>query len=307
MGAALGISSWAKALGKTAYIVLRDVSRDRQLEEIMQYFKQQVLDRHKLVTPEEANEMMDFEKDLLIMVDHGIPAISSSKMFIEKCKNIVVIDHHRRGDDFVQNAMLTYVESSASSACELIVELIGNIPNHVPIYETEATIMYLGILVDTNRFKMHSDARTFEAAASLRSWGANSTLAEKALCVDYHDFEIELTLTRHAKWFLNKYLIVCIDSACYEKTTLAKVAQNLLLIKGCEASFVIAKVDKKDKPTAMSARSDGQKNVQKIVEQLKGGGHFTAAALERNDIEPNELKDELIKILEEEEHESNLA
>lgn len=85
------------------------------------------------------------------------------------------------------------------------------------------------------------------------------------------------------------------------------MAQTLLLIKGCEASFVIAKVDKKDKPTAMSARSDGQKNVQKIVERLKGGGHFTAAALERNDIEPNELKNELIKILEEEEHESNLA
>ncbi len=307
MGAALGISSWAKAIGKTAYIVLRDVPRDRQLEELMTHFKQQVLDRHKLVTPEEASEMMDFEEDLLIMVDHGVPSISSAKSFLDKCKNIVVIDHHRRGDDFVQDAMLTYVESTASSACELIVELIGNIPNHVPIYETEATIMYLGILVDTNRFKMHSDARTFEAAATLRSWGANATLAEKALCVDYDDFETELTLTRHAQWFLNKYLIVCIDSTYYAKTTLAKVAQTLLLVKGCEASFVIAKVDKKEKPTAMSARSDGQKNVQKIVERLKGGGHFTAAALERNDIEPNELKDELMKILEEEEHESNLA
>ena len=307
MGAAFGISSWAKALGKTAYIALRDVPRDAQLSEVLQHFKQQVLDRHKIVTPEEAAEMMDYEKDLLIMVDHGVPAISSSKDFVERCKKILVIDHHRRGDDFVKNTKLAYVESTASSACELIVELLGNVPNHVPIYETEATIMYLGILVDTNRFKMHSDARTFEAAAKLRSWGANSNLAEKALCMDYQDFATETKLTSFAKWYFDKYLIVCVDGQNYEKTMLAKVAQTLLLIKGCEASFVITKLDNKEKTTAMSARSDGTVNVQKIVEQLKGGGHFTAAAVERSDLEPVELKNELIKVLEEVENESNLA
>ena len=307
MGAALGMSSWAKALGKTAYIALRDVSRDTQLDDVMQHFKQQLLDRHKFVTPNEAMEMMDFENDLLILVDHGIPAISSARPFIDNCKNILVIDHHRRSDSFVDNPMLTYVEPAASSTCELIVELIGNVPNHVPIYESEATIMYLGILVDTNRFKMHSDARTFEAAAALRSWGANANLAEKALCIDYTDFVIENHLINLAQWVFSRYMVVCIDGQPVEKTMLAKVAHSLLLIKGCDASFVIARLENKEKVTAVSARSTGAYNVQKIMEKLNGGGHFTAAAVERTDLDPQKCKEKLIQLLEEEEHESNPA
>ena len=115
---------------------------------------------------------MDLIQIALNTADHGIPAISSAKEFVDQCNRILVIDHHRRSDAFVKNTLLTYVESSESSACELIVELLQNIPNHIPIYEMAATIMYLGILVDTNRFKMHTDARTFEAAAALQNWGA---------------------------------------------------------------------------------------------------------------------------------------
>lgn len=307
MGAALGISSWAKSLGKKAYIVLRDVPRDIQLQETMDSFRQTLIDRHRFVTPEEAGEMMDRQKDVLFMVDHGVPAISSARNFLDSCQNIIVIDHHRRGDSFVEHTMLTYIESTASSACELIVELIQNIPNHVPIYETEATIMYLGILVDTNRFKMHTDARTFEAASRLRSWGANAAMAEKALCVDYEEFSTKNHLIDQAEWYHDRFMIVCIDREPVEKTMLAKVAQSLLLIRGVQASFAIARVKGKEKATAISARSDGSFNVQKIVECLNGGGHFTAAAVERMDVTPLELKTRLLEILEEEKDESNLT
>ena len=241
------------------------------------------------------------------MVDHGVGAISSAQKFEELCKNVIVIDHHRRGDHFVSNAKLAYVESGASSTCELIVELMQNVPNHIPIYETEATIMYLGILVDTNRFKMHTDSRTFEAAAALRSWGANGNLAERALCVNFDEFKTKNHLIDQAKQY-GHFMVVCVDEP-QDKTMLAKAAQSLTLVKGCYASFVIAPLKGKEKVTAVSARSLGRFNVQKIMEQLQGGGHFSAAAVERNDLTPNECKTILLEVLqkEEEQDEGNLA
>ncbi|MCI6087217.1 MAG: DHH family phosphoesterase [Absicoccus porci] len=307
MGAALGVSAWVKSLGKPAYITLKNVPRDTQLQETMDHYHQTVLDRHTFVTPDEAYEMMDFDNDLLIMVDHGVGAISSAQKFEELCKNVIVIDHHRRGDHFVSNAKLAYVESGAGSACELIVELMQNTPNHIPIYETEATIMYLGILVDTNRFKIHTDSRTFEAAAALRSWGANSSMAEQALCVNFDEFRTKNHLISKAKQY-GRFMVVSVDEP-QDKTMLAKVAQSLTLVKGCQASFVIAPLKGKEKVTAVSARSLGRFNVQKVMEKLQGGGHFSAAAVERNDLTPSECKTILLEVLqkEDEQDEGNLA
>ena len=308
MGACLALSSWVHALGKEVYIVLKDVPRDEQLQEVMNSFSSVVQERHNLVTPDEAMASMNFNSDLLIMADHGIPAISSVKEFVNQCNRILVIDHHRRSDAFVKNTLLTYVESSASSACELIVELLQNIPNHIPIYEMEATIMYLGILVDTNRFKMHTDARTFEAAAALQNWGANTKRAEKALCEDYLYFSMKNALIQQAKPYYNHFMIAAIEDETLEKTMMAQVSQALLLIKGCIASFTIAKVKNNSNAVAVSARSDGSYNVQKIMEKLNGGGHFSAAAVERADVSVQQMKDMILKCIEEEQNnESNIA
>ena len=308
MGACLALSSWVHALGKEVYIVLKDVPRDEQLQEVMNSFSTVIQERHSLITPDEAMASMDFNSDLLIMADHGIPAISSAKEFVNQCNRILVIDHHRRSDAFVKNTLLTYVESSASSACELIVELLQNIPNHIPIYEMEATIMYLGILVDTNRFKMHTDARTFEAAAALQNWGANTKRAEKALCEDYLYFSMKNALIQQAKPYYNHFMIAAIEDETLEKTMMAQVSQALLLIKGCVASFTIAKVKTNPNAVAVSARSDGSYNVQKIMEKLNGGGHFSAAAVERADVSVQQMKDMILKCIEEEQNnESNIA
>lgn len=308
MGACLALSSWVHSLGKEVYIVLKDVPRDEQLQEMMNSFSSVLQERHTFITPEQAMSNMDFNKDLLIMADHGIPAISSAKDFVDQCSRILVIDHHRRSDTFVKRTLLTYVESTASSACELIVELLQNIPNHIPIYEMEATIMYLGILVDTNRFKMHTDARTFEAAAALQNWGANTKRAEKALCEDYLYFSMKNALIQQAKPYYDHFMIAAIEDEALERTMMAQVSQALLMIKGCVASFTIAKVKNSANAVAVSARSDGSYNVQKIMEKLNGGGHFSAAAVERKDLSVQQMKDLILKYIEEEQkNEGNFA
>ncbi len=307
MGSALGISSWVKSIGKTANIVLKDVPRDVQLQNAMDYYRKNLVNRHHFISPEQADAMIDPKSDLLIMVDHGVPAISSASAFISRCRKIIVIDHHRRGANFVPNPMLAYVESTSSSACELITEMLETIPNHVPIYEPEATIMYLGILVDTNRFKMHTDARTFGAASTLRVWGANAAFAEKALCVDYSEFSTKNRLIQEAIPYFGRFMVACIEDESVDKTMLAKIAQSLLTIQGCVASFVIARLNGSRQVTAVSARSDGTFNVQKIMEGLQGGGHFSAAAVEREDLTPEELKAVLLQKLKEETYENNLT
>ena len=308
MGACLALSSWVHALGKEVYIVLKGVPRDEQLQEMMNSFSEVIQERHKFITPDEAMAQIDYDKDLLIMADHGIPAISSAKEFVEQCSRILVIDHHRRSEAFVKRPFLTYVESTASSACELIVELLQNIPNHIPIYEMEATIMYLGILVDTNRFKMHTDARTFEAAAALQNWGANSKRAEKALCEDYLHFSMKNAFIQAARPYYDHFMIAAIEDENLEKTMMAQVSQALLLIKGCQASFTIAKLKSNPNHVAVSARSDGSYNVQKIMEKLNGGGHFSAAAVERDDMSVQQMKETILKYIEEEQkNEGNLA
>lgn len=307
MGAALAISNWAKALRKQALIVLQDVPRDAQLQETMDFYHHAMSERYTFISPENALAMVDPKKDLLVMVDHGIPNISSGRDFIDRFEKIVVIDHHRRNEQFVVHPMITYVESQASSTCELIVEMIESIPNHIPIYEAEATIMYLGILVDTNRFKMHTSARTFDAAATLRRWGANANLAEKALCEDFSNFRLKSELVRQGEPYFGHFMIAAVENRELDRTMMAQVSDSLLKIKGCTASFTIAQT--KNKTVAVSARSDGTFNVQKIMEKMHGGGHFAAAALERKDTTVEAIKEELLQCLKEEveKNESNFT
>lgn len=299
MGAALSMSNWCRALHRNAFIVLQDVPRDHQLQDTMDHYKQAIGERHRFVTVQEAMEMIDPKNDLVIMVDHGVPMISSSKPFIDRMERIVVIDHHRRNEHFVVHPLITYVESQASSTCELIVELIQSIPNHIPIFEAEATIMYLGLLVDTNRFKMHTSARTFETAATLRIWGANANFAEKALCENIGDFRLRTELVSQGEMFFDHFIIAAIEDKELDRTMMSQVSDSLLKIKGCQASFTIARTKADPNCVAVSARSDGTFNVQKIMEKMHGGGHFAAAALERKDTTVGAIKDELLKCLKE--------
>lgn len=302
MGAALAMANWCKALGREAFIVLRDVPRDRQLQETMEQYHTAVFEKHNFITQEDALKILDPSRDLLVMVDHGVPAISSGPQLLEKCHRILVIDHHRRGEGFVGSPMLTYVESQASSTCELITELIETSSVSVPIYEAEATIMYLGILVDTNRFKTHTSQRTFQAAGTLRLWGANSQIAEKALQEDLGHFKQRNDMIAQANSYRGRFMIAALKEPA-DRTMMSQVSDALLEIRGCQASFTIAKNIANGR-VAISARSDGSFNVQRVMEQLSGGGHFTAAAAEFTDLSVEEAQEALQKILDKEEEQS---
>lgn len=298
MGAALAMSNWARALGKEAYIVLKDVPRDAALQDTMDHYKQALGGRHSLITEEEALRLADPSKDLTILVDHGTPAITSAPKLLEESQRTVVIDHHRRSDHFVSAPLLTYVESQASSTVELVSEMLASTNVSIPIYEAEATIMYLGILVDTNRFKQHTSERTFQAAAALKNWGANTEVAEKALQEDFETFRVRNHLISMAKPFEEEFMIVKADEPL-SRTMLSLVSDSLLKIKGCRASFTIG-INEESGNAAISARSDGTFNVQKIMEQMNGGGHFSAAAMEQKGVTMDELEEKLKELLSDE-------
>lgn len=282
MGAALAMSNWVRALHKEPYIVLKDVPRDAQLQSTLDDYAKSLNSRHHLITEEEALELMDPKKDVAIMVDHSNPQISSGKRLLEHGGRTIIIDHHRRSEQFPDNVLTSYIESQASSTCEMMTELLQASNVSIPIYEMEATIMYLGILVDTARFKQHTSERTFQAAGILRSWGANAEAAEKALQESYEDYRKRSQLIEKAQTYKDKYLIDVLPEPV-TRTELSQISDALLKFKGCHAAFTIG-TNENNGHTAISARSDGTVNVQKIMEKLNGGGHFTAAAAERDDL-----------------------
>lgn len=295
MGAALGMSNWAKALNREAYIVLKDVPRDHQLQETLDVYNQALTSRHTMITENRALEMYDPEKDLIVMVDHSNPMISSGKHLLDLKGKVIIIDHHRRSEQYPDNVMVSYIESKASSTSEMVTELMQVSPISVPVFEFEATIMYLGILVDTGRFKSHTSERTFQAAGTLRAWGANPISAEQALKETYSEYRNRNALMEQAEVYHDKYFIDVLSTPV-SRTLLSQISDGLLKFKGCEASFTIG-INAENGRTAISARSNGTINVQRIMEQMHGGGHFSAAALERGDITPQEAAQTLKEIL----------
>ncbi len=305
MGSALAVDNWARALNRESFIVLKDVPRDEQLSNTLDHYSNALYNRHTFINEEQAIMMFDPKKDLLIMVDHSNPEISSGKRLLTTEKGqTIIIDHHRRSQCYPANVLVSYIESSASSTAELITELLQSSSLSVPIYELEATIMYLGLLVDTARFKQHTSERTFQAAATLRSWGANVDEAERSLQEDYDDFKTRVALIENAQPFMGRYLIDVINKPV-SRTLLSQVSDSLLKFKGCEAAFTIG-INENNGNVAVSARSDGSINVQRIMEKMDGGGHFSAAALERENTTVEAVKKELEEQIEKEENDKRL-
>lgn len=297
MGSALCMSRMAVAYGKECYIVSESGGIEPQLNEALRSYGAKLNIRHNFISDEEAAEMIE-DDDLLIAVDHHNPKQSGAPLTLTAANRVVVIDHHRRSEDFITNPLLVYVESSASSACELVTEFLPYQSNKVDISEEEATLMYVGILVDTNRFKMRTGSRTFESVAYLKNLGVDPIEAENMLKEDFDDFEAKTSIMKYAKRYAGGLVIAAVnDQRACNRTLMSQAADTLLGIKGVEASFVVADIG--NGKTAISARSKGTVNVQIIMEKMDGGGHFTAAALQRDNTTVNDLSNELkIKIKE---------
>lgn len=291
MGANLALSRIVQAYGKKAYIVSKSGGIEAYLQNALNLYRDGLEERHNFITDEEACRLKR-KNDLLIVVDYHNPAHCNAPGLLEKSDRIVVIDHHRRTENYIKKPLLVYIESGASSSCELITEFFPYLINDLDINEVEATIMYLGILVDTNRFKMRTGFRTFEAAAQLKKIGVDPIQAEDLLKENYLDFEGKANIFKYAQLYADQMIIACVDNnEVTSRTLMSMSADEMLSIKNIEAAFVVAKTA--DDEVGISARSKGNVNVQRIMELMNGGGHFSAAATQRKNVGVQELCNEL--------------
>jgi c-di-AMP phosphodiesterase-like protein len=279
MGAAIGMSRIAVSYDKEVYIVSKTGGIEVKLTGALAKYKEVLNQRHRFVSESEALEVLD-ANTLVIMVDHNNAAFSNATSVIEKAKKVIVIDHHRRSSDFTFNPVLVYIESSASSVSELVAELFPYQVSNVDISTEEATIMFTGMLIDTNRFRNRTGSRTFEAASVLKNMGADTVEADNLLKDEFGEFELKTSMLKCSQQRPKGIVIAPYEEkAIVSRSIMSQVAEMLLSVKNVEASFVVARID--DNQVAVSARSKGKINVQVIMEKLSGGGHFSAAALQR--------------------------
>ena len=310
LGASVCISRIVQSYGKTVRIVSRSGGIEAKLNNAMLRYKDVLNANHHMVS--EAEALDNLSKDtLVVMVDHHIANQSNAQSVIEKAKKVVVIDHHRRNSDFNFTPVLVYLETAASSTSELVTELIPYQTNPVTIDSAEATLTLTGILIDTNRFRNRTGSRTFEAASLLKKYGADTYEADDLLKDDYTDFQMKAKILKNTERINGFAIAALYDGSVAPRAILSQVADSMLSIKDVEAAFVIANID--ERTVALSARSKGKINVHAIVETMSGGGHFSAAALQRENTTVVKLKEELDETLrkymeeEEQKHESHLA
>lgn len=298
LGACLGVSRIVFSLDKKAYIVFNGINIEPVTEGIYEENIMNLIENHIFITEEEALSFMD-EQSVVVAVDHHSLDLTSTPKLVENAPKIIIIDHHRRKSDTNISAMLIYNEPSASSTVELVTELMQYSKNVIELTELEATIMYAGILVDTDELKTRTNARTFEACATLKKNGSNTSLAYYWLKEGIQDFIDKTTISKNMEIVREGIAVSTVkkEGKYLSRTALAKGANHIGSIKGIKASFVIAQID--SNTFAISARSNGDINVQIIMEKMGGGGHFNAAGLQRTNTSLKALKDELILIIEE--------
>ena len=287
-GAALGIYRVAKSIGKEAYIILN--SYNNTLEDIVQDAKS--LEQYEFLTSEKALALAD-GSSLGVVVDTHRPILVESLELLEKINRTVVIDHHRRTEGDLPNVLLSYMESYASSASELVSEIVQYACEKKALTKLEADALLAGIMVDTNRFAVKAGVRTFEAASWLRRAGADLENVRRYFQADVESFRLRAMCIAHAQFFDNGVaMAVCPGENPDAQIVNSQVADELLTIKGIKASFVAGRNMKGQ--TVVSARSLGDMNVQLIMEEFGGGGHFNTAGAQ-SDLTPEQL---LIKIRE---------
>ncbi len=282
-GAAIGMFRAVTNRGKDSYIVLNQVN-----DEIFNVYNLFDTDFYQFVSSEEALQTIT-DKDLLIIVDTHRPSITECPELLEKTERIVVIDHHRVGTEQVEAPVLKYTEPYASSACELVTEILQYIDNKIFIEKHEAEAMLAGIAVDTKNFSFKTGVRTFEAASFLRRAGADTTTVKQLFQDNLDTFIAKSSIVRTATMFSDDIAIaLCPDNIENTQLASAQGADELLNIRGISASFVIGK--KLDGTVIISGRSLGDINVQVILEKIGGGGHLEIAGAQFTDKTIDEVR-----------------
>ena len=300
IGACVGIYTFAKFLNKECYIILNESDQDETIQKVMFEIDSQDEQLSKVfVDSDEAWELMT-PQTTLIVVDTSDASRVIDAAILSKANRKVIIDHHRRGEDIITNPLLTYIEPYASSASELIAELIEYQTKIEKISPIAATIMLGGIVVDTQNFSIRTGSRTFDAAAYLRSNGADPTKVKTILKEPFENFMNRVEIINNSIQKSPEIIMAkAPENKYYTNVMLAQSADLLLTLKGIECSFAIGYLD--EGKVGISSRSLGNINVQLIMEELGGGGHLANAATQIEGINLDEalerLNDAIDKVL----------
>lgn len=275
IGSAIGVLKAARICNKEAYIVIESINPS--IEKMMELLEEDEKLYDRFITPDQALNLMNANTLSVVVDTHKASMLAEPRLI--HTEKLVVIDHHRRGEEFLSQATLIYLEPYASSTCELVAELLQYIHDRISLDFREATALLAGITIDTKSFTLRTGARTFEAASFLRRNGADPQMIQHMLQENLSEYLNKADIIKHTTIAYNHVAIAAFDKGQVKSQLIvAKAADTLLTISDIYASFVIAA--RQDGIITISARSLGQINVQVIMEKLGGGGHLTNAAVQ---------------------------
>ena len=294
LGSAVGMQLFSSNVLDDSYVVYDSEQMSPDIHRAIQFLENEGVT--KLIPLTQAMGMVT-NRSLLVMVDHSKTALTLSKEFYDLFTQTIVIDHHRRDQDFPENAVITYIESGASSASELVTELIQfQNSKKARLSRIQASVLMGGIMLDTKNFTSRVTSRTFDVASYLRTRGSDSVVIQELAATDFEEYRLVNELILQGQAVQPSILVAqAKDTKEYDTVVISKAADTMLAMSGIEASFVIAKNRQGD--ISISARSRSKINVQRIMEELGGGGHFNLAAARLTDMSLQEAGDKLKTII----------
>lgn len=293
IGASLGVLKTVQVHNKPAYVVLDEINPS--IERLMKEINGNAELAESFISPEQAMRLIT-GRTLLVIVDTHRPSLVIEPRLLDETSRIVVIDHHRRSEEFIEDPVLIYLEPYASSTAELVTELLQYQSDRINIDSLIATALLAGIVVDTKSFAFRTGSRTFEAASFLRRSGADTATVQRYLKEDLSNFVKRARIVMNTEIYqTNMAIAVGNPQESYTQVQVAQAAEVLLTLLGIQAAFVVAK--RSDDTVMISARSLGDINVQSIMEQLGGGGHLTGAATQIEGINLNEAVRRLKEVI----------
>ena len=294
LGSAVGMQLFASNMTENSYALYDEDQMSPDIERAVSFLEKEGVT--KLLSVKDAMGMVT-NRSLLILVDHSKTALTLSKDFYDLFTQTIVIDHHRRDQDFPDNAVITYIESGASSASELVTELIqfqNSKKNRLS--RMQASVLMAGMMLDTKNFTSRVTSRTFDVASYLRTRGSDSVAIQEIAATDFEEYrEVNELILQGRKLGSDVLIAEAQDSKCYDTVVISKAADAMLAMSGIEASFVLAKNTQGF--ISISARSRSKLNVQRIMEELGGGGHFNLAAAQIKDLSLSEAGEKLTEIV----------
>ena len=294
LGSAVGMQLFASNVLDESYVVYDAKQLSPDIHRAIQFLENEGVT--KLLPLNQAMGMVT-NRSLLVMVDHSKTALTLSKDFYDLFTQTIIIDHHRRDQDFPGNAVITYIESGASSASELVTELLQfQNSKKSRLSRIQASVLMGGMMLDTKNFTSRVTSRTFDVASYLRTRGSDSVVIQELAATDFEEYRLVNELILQGQAVQPSILVAqAKDDKEYDTVVISKAADTMLAMSGIEASFVIAKNSQGD--ISISARSRSKINVQRIMEELGGGGHFNLAAARLTDMSLQEAGDRLKTVI----------